>query len=158
MLLQTTGTFATVNRSETKLPEPTTSTAVKRHPQHQSATVYRAICILQDLATGRAVEQRSTPSARRSQNKPTNSAETSRYLHVTLSLLHGTVYSCYFVAFRPIVYVFESKIFALLHFGIMHSIPCACCQRSIIRPCQLHLALAYVWICSLRIRRVHLHD
>ena len=68
---QTTGTFATVNRSDTKLPDPSTSTAVKRHTQHQSATAYRAIYKLQDLATGRAVEQRSTPSARNSQNKHT---------------------------------------------------------------------------------------
>ena len=30
---QTTGTFATVNRSDTKLPDPSTSTAVKRHTQ-----------------------------------------------------------------------------------------------------------------------------
>ena len=68
---QTTGTFATVNRGDTKLPDPTTGTAVKRHAQHQSATVYRAIYKLQDLATGRAVEQRSTPSARKSQYKHT---------------------------------------------------------------------------------------
>ena len=64
---QTTGTFATVNRSDTQLPDPTTGTAGKRHARHQSATVNRVINKLQDLATGRAVEQRSTPSARNSQ-------------------------------------------------------------------------------------------
>ena len=82
---QTTGTSATVNRSDTKLPDPSTSTAVKRHTQHQSATAYRAIYKLQDLATGRAVEQRSTPSARKSQYKHTPNSHPPPFVVLVVS-------------------------------------------------------------------------